>query len=560
MPVQGFVNWPGVPTDQVIGLRMTLSGSTAPSVAQLACGTNLGDVAQFGTLSFGSTGGPGQGPIALTECARATAREVLDGNGAHWVLPIYDRRWRWQYGHISGSYNQVRPDGSLVRETEPQQLAALCFAAFGETRYDVSRMPNAVRPAVLWDRANAADALQALCSELGCIIHLNPLTNTAEVWPIGSGNATLPDYPGESIGYSLGGQIQPEQVELIAGPTEFESEFYAYEPVGLDTDGRWKPIDDLSYKPAGGWEREPVDFPNISGSYNDPNTFEPKDIRSLAVSTVWRRYKILGQFSGLFPGLWSPTYLFDSELEPQEIGDLQFLNGRVGASIDTDGTPRRLPIEVRTRHWRHRGGDSETYLQYDGTVNLDTKLGQVVFNEPVFRATADGLGGWIYTPASVLVRCAYHAGRGGVYHCYTRLRETGSTIKTEPESLRFSRVSLKVVEDGVGDVISTTESEIQSEADLQLDGYVAKYADQPAGGFNYSGIIPLALNGVVRQVTWSLGHSSPSSTVVSLSRETQPFVPSFEERERERLIRENEARIEIERGRRIQHFDQIGFA
>src|SRR6185503_9692890 len=89
----------------------------------------------------------------------------------------------WQWGNVYGSFNDYSTDG----ERTVQQLAGECLTALGETGFDVSRMPNEAKPRIKWDGDSAADALDKLCSDFGCVVVLNPFTNRVEIWPIGDG-------------------------------------------------------------------------------------------------------------------------------------------------------------------------------------------------------------------------------------------------------------------------------------------------------------------------------------------------------------------------------------
>src|SRR5262249_2380883 len=108
--------------------------------------------------------------------------------GLIWRLSIADRRWKWKYGSITGSYNLDWPDGSLNKLTEldAKGLASLCFDAMGESQYDVSALPGKVRPEVHWDHTNPAQALADLGDNLGCRVVLG-LDNIPRVLPTGIG-------------------------------------------------------------------------------------------------------------------------------------------------------------------------------------------------------------------------------------------------------------------------------------------------------------------------------------------------------------------------------------
>ena len=77
---------------------------------------------------------------------------------------------------MARSIPRAQPDTQLTiinTERTPKELATLCLnTAMNETGFVLDGLPDLVRPTVMWDYENPANALQALCDDLGCRIFL----------------------------------------------------------------------------------------------------------------------------------------------------------------------------------------------------------------------------------------------------------------------------------------------------------------------------------------------------------------------------------------------------
>ena len=132
--------------------------------------------------------------LVLPECRvdkiQKTANETF-------LVTIFDRRWKWRFGQISGVYNLRQPDGELDPdlETEPQDIATDCLKAMGETGFDVGELPNRTRPEYRWVAQNPAAMLDQLCQSLGCSVVLG-FDNRVTIRRLGEGGE-LPEKPFE---------------------------------------------------------------------------------------------------------------------------------------------------------------------------------------------------------------------------------------------------------------------------------------------------------------------------------------------------------------------------
>src|SRR5690606_20732189 len=80
---------------------------------------------------------------------------------------------------------------------------------------------------------------------------------------------------------------RPDSLVLVTGNKRFQGDF-EIEAIGLTKAGKYLPIDDLPYKPAGGWEAQ-FDWAKFPGVTDEAD-------RALAVKSVGRLYRIKTPF------------------------------------------------------------------------------------------------------------------------------------------------------------------------------------------------------------------------------------------------------------------------
>jgi len=266
VPLVQVASWPGVVA--IESLQYTISHGITPGLAILRTYPQRSPIASSGNLVIGD----GQRSFILQDCRVSRLTSEAGPQGQTWTLEIQDRRWRWPgLAAVSGSYNQLDNRGKLVPWTirSPYELAVLCLKAMGETGYAIN-LPNGLpasvgkdvnrylqagenfaqslaNPEVSWDHTPPAQALAQLADLYGCRVVYQPLTNRVIVTPTGIGQ-TMPDGPCESISGGAENPRVPYAVAIAGAPVRIQARF-ALEPVGEEWDGRYVPIDDLSYAP-----------------------------------------------------------------------------------------------------------------------------------------------------------------------------------------------------------------------------------------------------------------------------------------------------------------------
>lgn len=265
MDLRGTADYPGV--DGVVAAQYTAGHGAAPGVAVLTVPWQPADrIARDGTLTLSDGANP---PVVVRgmRCDSVTAR--TDGT---MTVTLVDRRWRWRFGAISGWYNQLDPYydpdglpdggfrvgqglGPFVPGTQrvAEALADLCLQAMGERLSTSAPLPDAMPP-IDWNGANPAQALQGVLDAVGFRLVYQPCADRVLLAPAGHGAGLPADLPARSADEGLDPPDPPPVACLVGGPNWY-ADLLPLEPVGLEADGRVRPIDELSYKPAAGWSR-----------------------------------------------------------------------------------------------------------------------------------------------------------------------------------------------------------------------------------------------------------------------------------------------------------------
>jgi hypothetical protein len=265
--IHGTASWPGA-----IGIEScsgTVSQGTSPGVFTLVIHPQDTFPATHGTLEISDSFNE---PVVLPGCRLDNVRSEKDDSGERWICTIVDRRWRWRdLGLIRGSYNQLDPHGKLIPWTikSPTELAELCLLAMGEDRYDLNLPPGlpssigqgqtaflptgtvfpptGTNPPVDWYATPPAQALQQVAELFGCRVVYRVNDDSILVTPNGRGDF-LPDGSIHKQGPAVKSPETPDAVGVIGAPTRYQVRL-RLEPVGIDYDGTYRPIDRLSYAP-----------------------------------------------------------------------------------------------------------------------------------------------------------------------------------------------------------------------------------------------------------------------------------------------------------------------
>ena len=400
-----------------------------------------------------------------------------------------DRRWKWRYASVSGIFNERLPDCSIrYSATHPKfrrsarELFGFLLTACGDPNADLSAAPASVYPECRWHDTPCDEALAWLCARTYCSIVLNHETNQVSVVQRGIGQ-NLPDLPNMThISTTVRIGAIPDAIAIGCGPTRVQSKL-ELEPVGLDLDNRIRKIDDLTYKPDGGWLRSwPGEFTEVAFG----------KARSLAARTVWRWYRVKQQANG---GLTIPGFQTQIDSPAQ----YRLTNWLVDTGRDPDNMPTPVPAFIQGRYYPQHDyqGNSLTRHYNPAPFTILPDLNLVEFAYPVWYAN-DG-----YEKPSLYLTTSYYVldrNGEGLVHYLPRRQLGHDPVGTKDFVLRRPELwQTHVVRYQNDDLqLGSTENNlflITSETDQYLDYAATAITGLSATDKAYFGIASSSLDG-----------------------------------------------------------------
>lgn len=565
-PPQGLAHFPGI--DHLLSASITLGHGISPSSAKLRIAPQTNFAAETGTLLFEYDGTTVEFPDCKVD------RSSLDRNerGEVVELSILDRRWKWRFGQISGKYNVWRDDstiqsgGGLVADTErtPQELAALYLDAMGEGGYDVSELPSQTRPPVDHDHDNPADALAELCDSLGCRIVLR-LDNTVRIVRVGVGADLPQDFLLENSA-AVNLPEKPDRIAVVCGPSFHQVDF-PLEAVGLDVaagpggspSDTIKPIDLLSYKPAGGWSL--ADLPYFHNVGTGAGGEDVTGLRALAVKSVFHYYRIMTPVQ--VPGYGDSP----GEQVTRREQILPVFEEQVRVGVENDDT---APLAAAVFGVWYPGLDelanTETSLTPQGDwppaagpggvlkspfylrgFMIDTARGLVIFDETVYRNDTPGSAAVTIAQAQLVLRTKCHVRDAETLAIkrHVRERSTGGDLGTPTRYIKRDEIVLTHVPTydpasygnfpagGVDPravtAVATNLAEVDEQCDRYIDAALKEYEQPLPRQVTAIGIRPIELDGAIGQVTYQVG-SSGATTAAARNSEPSNLALGYGER------------------------------
>lgn len=546
--MHGYATFPGV--NAVIDAEISVIQGISPSVCTMHIAPQAELLREGGTLAFYF----GDRSITWTNCKVDYASMERDQGGMIWQLRILDRRWKWRFGKISGAYNLRNADNTVRSDTEknPQELAELCLAAMGEYSYDVSGLPIEPRPFIDWNVTNPAEALAALCDTLNCRVVLSLANEMVKIVKVGTG-ADLPNGPITQGGETIDSPEMPSQIAIVTAPVRYQCDFML-EAVGLDTDGKIKAIDSLSYKPPGGWGIEAVE----DGEFYNVLDKKGKREQALARQSVYRWYRILDSFQvpgyGLIEDRRQVLPLFDElaetilQTDPSD-NTKKFINRPSlvygGWCPYPDGAAAGLPNISSTLVPPPTATVDENDSIYLRPYTLDTELGIVKFNDPVFYNLNPGEGKQLQiSPAQLYLRTScnikYKDTNSHIHYYYSR--NTGGSFNTLPQYINRSEIQLNVIPvygSSGSYTLTYNYEDVNEECEYWLDAAMREYQTARPETRRYAGMIQQDLDGAIRQVTYTVG---PAGTYTTISRNDEQLSRTLPYEYRRRKEREQAAK------------------
>ncbi len=529
-PPQGLVSYPGV--SQLLDASISLSPGISPSTATLTIVPQAELITEVGPLVFQYGGAT----IVFPDCKVERGAVERNSRGEIWRLSLIDRRWRWRYGAISGTYNARRDNFSLRQggaagintERTPQQLAALCLDAMGETGYDVSALPVDARPSIEWDVDVPAEMLAALCEQFGCRVVLQ-LDNRVVIHRVGVGTELSPL---GALSYSsvANPAERPDALAVVCGPNRYQVDF-RLEAVGVESSDDPQretlvALERLSYRPSKGWAQ--IDLPAM-------NQVADK-FRGLAQRSVFRYYRIQSPIT--VPGYTgSPKGAEGGTVRLEQV--LPIEDEQVAVSLE-NGLPANQPALVFGVWHAGKGGVENSAAKlapapdapdqqglsaiYRGAYTIDAARGLVIFAEPVYRNThVSATGGSGHEvkcgPADLVLRaaCSLRDAETSEPVRHVRYRQLGASGGSAVRYLKQDEIVLnhtpRYSDNYALEDVKTNLADVNTAADSRLDAAELEYEDQMPQSATYPGLAPIDLDGAIEHIEFQVGSSGATTTV-----------------------------------------------
>lgn len=557
--LKAIAYWGGI--NDFVSASMTFTPGVGPNVCTLTIPPqDPGSIFGVGDLVWQFNGST----WTFRRCRLQSIQQRLSEKGIVWDLSILDRRWIWsECGKISGYYN-ARQGEKMVPGTEkdPQELARLCFKALGERRYDVSGLPIGARPEIDWDFIRPAEALGRLCDGLGCqvVLGLDDVPRIVRKYV----GAQLPIPNVMSGDVVMSPPDPPDKISVVCARTRYQADLQL-EPVGLETDYSIKPIDDLSYKPAQGWEY--ADIQEFSGIANEHH-------QKLALQSVYRWFRVVTPFT--LPGL------------SESIDDVRRVLPLGNEQVEKwEYRGRRVPLPAWV-YGRFYDGNADTTnklaqvapqnpnLPLSGDriwthgFSIDAETGIVQLSEPAYLNVPDGNNATVngrpvdilmgqLTPELMLrttVSLRDSETWGWQRKTYDR-RFSGQS--SAPGQTRYYRHDDLVHEIytrytmGRG-IVEDNKSTLQPAANYYLDAHAIEYNPEESATIQYAGLIPIQPDGAIWQVAWTIQGGIGTTTATRNHEELSLSLSYTEKRFLQKLAEDQVERNKPQRQREDDAF------
>lgn len=538
-----FATFPGVV--KVVSANFSLTHGISPSIATLEIAPQRNFTAQGGTLSFWYDGLV----VSFPDCRVNANSFRWDQSGQLWSLQVFDHRWKWSWGTISGNYNLFNDDGEIKKGTEktPQELAKLCIEAMGETgNIDAADLPNDARPTVTWDGDVPAEALANLCDQLNFRV-VPRLDGSYKLYRAGEGGELPPDRIMENW-FSVDPPELPDKLAVLCGPDRFQADLHL-EAVGLDVDGQVKRIEELSYAPDDNWAS--ADLPDfdclIAAGYS-------AQVQGLAKATVFRWYR--PDLPLVVPG-YDGTMNLRRQILPLE--DTQNALYKWVEDQEEGLVKQNLPAFVRGSWCPESDGlltnvvqtsdptkpvDKDDEQLHARRFSIDAGRGIVMFEEPIYRNALDSgaspPASIEYEAADLYLRTAFRVrDEESLAHVrYVKTLDTGGNFGTPTRYLQHNELTLTRIPtyDSEYNVtkIETNQETIDKAADYYLQAALAGYRQKEPLTFRYPKLVAIEMDGAIQHITWSISEVGAFTAASRNSEQLYNVLPYHVRRREER--------------------------
>jgi hypothetical protein len=309
----------------------------------------------------------------------------------------------------------------------------------------------------------------------------------------------------------------PSTIKVIGGASQFQHKLKLAAVVRNHSSGQQvRPF-------SGGWDaigsgalaaESWMSFPGITSTAN----------RIVAFDQYLKDYRVIGQENGTLQPANCPESV--TSVDQYRLND--FL---LETETDLSGFKRNMPCYVSGDYWSYTDLPNNISDQrYVGDFQLVPDRRMVRFPYPIFKT--DSSGGFaeptLYVTTSysivtangtVSISRSGNVGGGG-----------GTLVLRRPELFAIYSSSTSP------GAPTNTEAQANAEADAYVALFQAKYANPYASEIRYAGIVPLTLDGVISQITWSYYANRTPETLACENGELDIATPSARTRRERELL------------------------
>lgn len=539
---QGLVTYPGVSFPK--GATYTQTRGVEPDSISLRLVPQTTPIPSVGniTMYFGSTD-----MVTIRDCLADKSNIWLSKSGFTGTVVFQDRRWRWSRTQgYSAHINERNANGEIIQASKYSLRAILwdLFNWIGESNVDVSRVSDSFYPELDYRCVKADEKIEDLCNQYGYTVCLGFGTQPVEVWPLHVGryvNTASPQIMRISSAVDPADPVYHSSV--CFGPSEAQARFLAV-PVGMDTDGTWKKIEDLSYKPAAGWVNEPAHtMANVESEHGKPAA-------KLARQTVFRWYAPIGFANG--NNKWTYNY-------PDGSGALSHISQCypfAGKLLETDFSPTGQPVHPRPRvygealesrpRWHPALTNQDIGDEIEGSFIFDRNTGIVQFEDPQLRHVSTGSNPGLY-PAIVYLEAAFKIRdvqtRQFVSYVHNKVvNASGFGVHMHDEPGMHSRTITNYSSGQTPSGTTTNKTELDNHANLLHMATTGLYTSSQKRVIHYNKLMAGArCDGLTSQIQHVISDGTGAGinanhTVIAQNMDYDMFIRSAQERSRDRHL------------------------
>jgi hypothetical protein len=322
----------------------------------------------------------------------------------------------------------------------------------------------------------------------------------------------------------------PSSLTLVGGPAVYQG-FIPLEAVGIDTDGSIKPINGLSYKPARGWGQEnPELFPNIT----DPA------VRPLLEKSVYKMWRIALPVQVPNPPNGDGNVITN-------INQVQLYDRLIETNWDPNDPAKTTPKKPEIwgyydSHFAQSPESPNSTLQvYKVGIEVDADRMLIVTQDKLYSmASSVVVEGAIipiganYAPAKIQIKIAYSIRHDDTWEFYRFAQDMSlnSRLQTQPQIVHREEIFTKTIGQFdqnftlAGFTDNTQSDNLKQEATYYLQAAAQEYIEQDSFDVPYAGIVPIQVDGLIQQVTYTIvsGPGGSTMTRASMATEHNPYV------------------------------------